>query len=93
MTKANALGMPFAPGVMTPSEIERAMALLHKPNVSLIDVALTVGFSSQSHLNDYFRRIVGVTPARYRAEARPHGRGLSGAKYPDGYSQQNFKED
>jgi AraC family transcriptional regulator len=46
--------------------IERAKALLHNPNVSLTDVALRVGFSSQSHLNDYFRRIVGVTPARYR---------------------------
>jgi AraC family transcriptional regulator len=53
--------------------IERAKALLHNPNVSLTEVALGVGFSSQSHLNDYFRRIVGVTPARYRAEARPNG--------------------
>jgi AraC family transcriptional regulator len=48
--------------------VERAKSLLHQPLVSLIEVALTVGFSSQSHLNDYFRRMVGVTPARYRAE-------------------------
>jgi AraC family transcriptional regulator len=51
--------------------------------MSLIDIALAVGFSSQSHLNDYFRRIVGVTPARYRAEVRPHGRDLSRAEYRD----------
>jgi AraC family transcriptional regulator len=60
--------------------VERAKALLHDPNVSLIDVALTVGFSSQSHLNDYFRRIVGVTPARYRAEARPSDRVAPGGE-------------
>ena len=47
--------------------VERAKSLLGQPPVSLTDVALMVGFSSQSHLNEYFRRIVGVTPARYRA--------------------------
>jgi AraC family transcriptional regulator len=48
--------------------IERAKSLLHHPYMPLIDIALTVGFSSQSHLNVYFRRIVGVTPARYRTD-------------------------
>jgi AraC family transcriptional regulator len=55
--------------------IERAKSLLRQPPVSLTDVALMVGFSSQSHLNAYFRRIVGVTPARYRAailQNKPH---------------------
>jgi AraC family transcriptional regulator len=51
--------------------VERAKALLRESNASLIEIALAVGFSSQSHLNDHFRRIVGVTPARYRAEIRP----------------------
>lgn len=63
--------------------IERAKKLLPLPDMSLIDIALAVGFSSQSHLNDYFRRIVGVTPARYRAEVRPHRRDPSGAEYRD----------
>ncbi|MDB6041576.1 MAG: Transcriptional regulator, AraC family [Gammaproteobacteria bacterium] len=49
--------------------IERAKSLLHRPLLRLSDIALMVGFSSQSHLNVYFRRIVGVTPARYRSEA------------------------
>jgi AraC family transcriptional regulator len=48
--------------------IERAKSLLHHPYMPLIDIALRVGFSSQSHLNVYFRRIVGVTPARYRTD-------------------------
>jgi AraC family transcriptional regulator len=49
--------------------IERAKSLLRRPLMPLSDIALMVGFSSQSHLNVYFRRIVGVTPARYRSMA------------------------
>jgi AraC family transcriptional regulator len=55
--------------------VERAKSLLRQPPISVTDVALMVGFSSQSHLNAYFRRIVGVTPARYRAAIlrnKPH---------------------
>jgi AraC family transcriptional regulator len=50
--------------------IERARALLGDPNLSLSNIALIVGFSSQSHLNVHFRRIVGVTPSRYRMETQ-----------------------
>ena len=49
--------------------VERAQVLLKDRGLSLSDVALTVGFNSQSHLNSHFRRIVGITPARWRAEA------------------------
>ncbi|ACK50700.1 transcriptional regulator, AraC family [Methylocella silvestris BL2] len=48
--------------------VEQAKKLLAEAGSSLIEIALTVGFSSQSHLNEYFRRIVGMTPARYRNE-------------------------
>jgi AraC family transcriptional regulator len=51
--------------------VERAKVLLLNPGLSLADVALMVGFSSQSHLSDYFRRITGITPAKYRAETLP----------------------
>jgi AraC family transcriptional regulator len=50
--------------------MERAKTLLSDANFSVADVAFTVGFSSQSHLSYCFRRIMGVTPARYRAEFR-----------------------
>jgi AraC family transcriptional regulator len=49
--------------------IERAKSLLLRRAVTVSEIALMVGFSSQSHLNLCFRRIVGVTPARYRADA------------------------
>jgi AraC family transcriptional regulator len=49
--------------------IERAKSLLVRRAATVSEIALMVGFSSQSHLNVCFRRIVGVTPARYRADA------------------------
>jgi AraC family transcriptional regulator len=52
--------------------IERARALLRDPSIALSEIALMVGFSSQSHLNVYFRRVMGVTPARYRAALHEH---------------------
>jgi AraC family transcriptional regulator len=50
--------------------VERARRLLADPELSVTDVALIVGFNSQSHMNNHFRRIVGVTPARYRVETQ-----------------------
>jgi AraC family transcriptional regulator len=46
--------------------VERAKALIRKGQLSLVDVAATVGFSSQSHLCQHFKRIVGCTPAKFR---------------------------
>jgi AraC family transcriptional regulator len=48
--------------------IERARRLLRDPARSVIEVALSTGFASQSHFGRVFRRVVGMTPARYRAE-------------------------
>ena len=62
--------------------IERAKTLLDESSMPLIDVALTVGFNSQSHLNEYFRRMVGVTPARYRIEMQQNK-----AAAPDGHGR------
>ncbi|HLH11918.1 MAG TPA: AraC family transcriptional regulator [Methylovirgula sp.] len=55
--------------------VERAKMLLADPNLTLVDMALMLGFSSQSHLSDCFRRITGVTPARFRAEIRAKASG------------------
>lgn len=52
--------------------IERAKALLQRPDLSLVEVAMELGFSTQSHLSNQFRRIVGMTPGRFRLEYSTH---------------------
>ncbi|BDM83769.1 AraC family transcriptional regulator [Acaryochloris marina] len=47
--------------------VEQAKYLLRNSNLSIADIALTCGFAHQSHLNRYFKRIVGVTPREYLA--------------------------
>lgn len=42
--------------------IDRAKELLLQGQKSIADVALQVGFTSQSHFTKHFKRIVGVTP-------------------------------
>ena len=48
--------------------VERAQELLRNTDMAVVDVALAVGFSSQSHLSHWFVRQVGVSPASYRRE-------------------------
>ena len=48
--------------------IERAKDLLRGTALQVVDVALSSGFSSQSHLSHWFLRIVGVSPAAYRRQ-------------------------
>jgi len=48
--------------------IERAKELLRGTDRPIVDVALSAGFSSQSHLSNWFLRNVGVSPAVYRRE-------------------------
>jgi AraC family transcriptional regulator len=48
--------------------LERAKELLRGTDTPIVDVALTVGFSSQSHLSNWFLRQVGVSPAVYRRQ-------------------------
>jgi AraC family transcriptional regulator len=47
--------------------IQRAKHLLEVGKHSIIEIALSVGFSSQSHLTAIFRRQVGTTPRAYQA--------------------------
>lgn len=42
--------------------VERAKTMLSKTDLAIADIALQVGFSSQSHLNQQFKRLTGVTP-------------------------------
>jgi AraC family transcriptional regulator len=46
--------------------IERAKELLRNTEMSIVDVALSVGFSSQSHLSHWMLRHTGISPAAYR---------------------------
>jgi AraC family transcriptional regulator len=46
--------------------LSTAQQLLRQSKISLVDVALKCGFSSQSHMNDVFRKQLGVTPQEYR---------------------------
>jgi AraC family transcriptional regulator len=48
--------------------VERARHLLRDTDTPIAEVALRSGFSSQSHLSSWFRRLVGVPPAAYRRQ-------------------------
>lgn len=49
--------------------IEKAKQLLTKPNLPIVEVSQQVGFQSQSHFINVFRKRTGMTPKTYR-EAR-----------------------
>ena len=51
--------------------VERAKELLRNTEMPVVDVALSSGFSSQSHLSYWFQRHVGVSPAAYRRHRSP----------------------
>jgi AraC family transcriptional regulator len=50
--------------------LQRAKNLLWDTRLSLIEIALQCGFSSQSHFTMHFRRFFGLTPARFAASFR-----------------------
>jgi transcriptional regulator GlxA family with amidase domain len=43
-----------------------AQHLLRQSRISLADIALGCGFSSQSYMTDIFRQQLGITPQQYR---------------------------
>jgi AraC family transcriptional regulator len=47
--------------------IERAQHLLRTTDLALEEIAYCVGFSSASQLTVHFRRLLGTSPARFRA--------------------------
>jgi AraC family transcriptional regulator len=54
--------------------IERAREMLVEPNASLVDVALSVGFQTQSHFTSTFKRFVGQPPHAWRRTHRDPAR-------------------
>ena len=51
---------------LTRCRIERAKELLRRKDMALVDIALSVGYSSQSHFSAAFRSLVGRTPRQFR---------------------------
>jgi AraC family transcriptional regulator len=65
-----AIGLPPHQYVIA-RRVERAKQLLQAgADLSLAEVALRAGFSDQSQLSHHFKRLVGVTPGRFRTPAR-----------------------
>jgi AraC-like DNA-binding protein len=50
--------------------VNRARGLLES-GLRPAEVASLVGFADQAHLTRWFRRVLGVTPAAYRASVSP----------------------
>lgn len=48
------------------ARVERAKQLLRSSKLTLLEISLAVGFSSQSCLNVAFRRHAGMTPVEWR---------------------------
>ncbi len=56
---------------ITQLRIERAKAMLAEGRRSVLEIAGIVGFESQSHFGQVFRRHTGATPREWRMQARP----------------------
>ena len=71
-SRAHFLRMFRAATGLTPHQyvLERrlstAQQLLRQSRMLLADIALKCGFSSQTHMNDVFRKRIGITPLQYR---------------------------
>jgi AraC-like DNA-binding protein len=46
--------------------VERAQELIASTSDQLSDIAIRCGMSDQSHMTRWFRRVVGMPPARWR---------------------------
>ncbi len=68
--------------------IDRAKQMLSETEMTLVDVALSVGFQNQAHFTTVFKRFVGETPYRWRccnrteAAARPCDSDPTVLRYP-----------
>lgn len=49
--------------------IQRSCLLLKRTRISILEIAMSVGYNNISHFNRYFRRIMGMSPREYRSQA------------------------
>lgn len=54
------------PQYVIQERVERAKVMLSRTNLTIANIALQVGFSSQSHLTQQFKRVTGLTPKQVR---------------------------
>jgi len=64
-----ALGVP-PHAYITNVRMERAKRLLATSNMSLREIATTVGYQTQAHFTGVFHKQVGMTPRTYRLSSR-----------------------
>jgi AraC family transcriptional regulator len=57
--------------------IERAKSLIASSDLPLVEIALAVGFQTQSHFSTVFKHVTGQTPARWRPEQGSAGNGTA----------------
>ena len=58
------------------ARIDQAKALLVREELSLSDVAMMSGFEEQSYFNRVFKKLVGITPGRFREKQNRNNGGL-----------------
>jgi transcriptional regulator GlxA family with amidase domain len=63
-------------GYLMTRRIERAMALLHRGDLSVTDVCFAVGCSSLGTFSTRFTELVGVPPSVYRRDAARSAAGM-----------------
>jgi AraC-like DNA-binding protein len=76
---------------LTDARVRRARRLLDA-GAAPSEVAVTVGFTDQPHLNRHFSRIVGVPPGAYQRERKNVQDARSGPPVPSGTWQQNGQQ-
>ena len=64
-------GLPPARALLQ-RRIETAQAMMSNSDTALVEVALSVGFQTQSHFSTVFKRVTGQTPARWRRMRDAH---------------------
>lgn len=46
--------------------VEKSKRLLHHTNLSILEIALSLGYNNQNYYNMVFKRLIGTTPLKYR---------------------------
>lgn len=61
-------GMPLV-AYINGVRIRRSCVLLKRTSLSVLEIALSVGYNNLSHFNRFFRKLVGMSPREYRAKS------------------------